>query len=108
MVLGSVSSEETTGKAQALRSGVVPYQLAQSARREFNIGPGSEERKGRSVCCDLCPAGRATTRQVSPIAVMVMIVATMIVIVAVVIISAMHTPMNSTVVAIVGLRLVHG
>jgi hypothetical protein len=39
---------------------------------------------------------------------MVMIVATMIVIVAVVIISAMHTPMNSTVVAIVGLRLVHG
>jgi hypothetical protein len=48
---------------------------------------------------------------------MVMIQATMIVIVAVVaisvmvavvIISAMHTPMDSAVVAIVGLRLVHG
>jgi len=39
---------------------------------------------------------------------MVMIVAPMIVIVAVVIISAMHTPINSAVVAIVGLRLVHG
>jgi len=36
---------------------------------------------------------------------MVMIVATMIVIVAVVIISAMYTPMNSAVVAIVGFPL---
>jgi hypothetical protein len=60
----------------------------------------------------------ATTRLVSPIAVMAMIQATMMVIVAVVairviaavviIISAMYTPMNSAVVAIVGLRLVHG
>ena len=59
-----------------------------------------------------------TTRLVSPIAVMAMIQATMMVIVVVVairviaavviIISAMYTPMNSAVVAIVGLRLVHG
>ena len=39
---------------------------------------------------------------------MAVIVATMMVIVAVVIISAMYTPMNSAVMAIVGLRLVHG
>jgi hypothetical protein len=91
--------------------------------RESNIGPGSEKGKGRSVCCDPCPCRRAslltaTTRLVSPIAVMAMIQATMMVIVAVVairviaavviIISAMYTPMNSAVVAIVGLRLVHG
>jgi hypothetical protein len=50
----------------------------------------------------------ATTRLVSPIAIMVMIVAAMIVIVAVVVITPMYTPMYTPMMSIVGLRLVHG
>jgi hypothetical protein len=64
----SVSSEETTGNVQALRnckaaiahrtdsSGVLPYQLAQSAGRES--GPNSEREKA-AACAATLAAGES-------------------------------------------------
>ena len=98
--------DEATRRGDMVRGGAAPRDACLRDRAWVAKGKRPQRVLRRLPCGELVCRRLLPDRSL-PIAVMVMIVATMIVIVAVVIISAMYTPMNSAVVAIVSLRLVH-